>query len=166
MAAEAPVLIKAIAVAPKVDAAKVVGTVLLDHAERHRRRIILSTEEGLPFLLDLRKAVAIRGGEGLVLEDGQVVAVLAKPELLMEIRARSPLHLARLAWHIGNRHLAAEIRPDAILILPDHVIAEMLRGLGADVRDVTAAFEPEGGAYAAHVHLTETASATSGHGPR
>jgi len=67
-----------------------------------------------------------------------VVAVVAKPELLLEIRGHSPQHLARLAWHIGNRHLAAEIRPDAILILPDHVIAEMLRGLGADLSNITA----------------------------
>ena len=126
--------------------------VTLDFDARHRRRIAMTGEGGLSFLLDLPETATLRDGDGLLLEDGRVVEVKAKPEPLMEATAGDPEHLARLAWHIGNRHLAAEIGKDRILLRPDHVIADMLRGLGAAVRDVIAPFNPESGAYAAHDH--------------
>ncbi|SER01866.1 urease accessory protein [Faunimonas pinastri] len=122
-------------------------TVVLDHDERHRRRIAMTGEGGLSFLLDLAEAVALRGGDGLRLEDGRMVEVKAKPEPLMEVTARDQLHLVRIAWHLGNRHLPAQISGTRILIRPDHVIADMLKGLGASVRKVTLPFDPEGGAY-------------------
>ena len=124
----------------------------LDFEARHRRRIAMTGEGGLSFLLDLPEAIVLRDGDGLLLEDGRVVEVKAKPEPLMEATAGDPEHLAQLAWHIGNRHLAAEIAGDRILLHRDHVIADMLRGLGATVREVTAPFNPEGGAYAAQDH--------------
>jgi urease accessory protein len=126
-------------------------TVSLDYDGRHRRRIVFTGASG-QYLLDLPEAHHLRHGDGLKLEDGRIVAVGALPEPLHEIRAASPAALLRLAWHIGNRHLAASIQSDCILIRRDHVIAHMLEHLGATVREVDAPFDPEGGAYAAHEH--------------
>jgi urease accessory protein len=128
-------------------------TVVLDHDLRHRRRIALRGEGGTEFLLDLPEATVLRDGDALVLEDGRTVAVRAAPEPLAEIIADDPPALARIAWHIGNRHLPAAISAGRLLIRRDHVIEEMVRGLGATVRHVDAPFEPEGGAYAlGHAH--------------
>jgi urease accessory protein len=126
----------------------------LDHDLRHRRRIALRSEGGIDFLLDLPKAAVLRDGDRLFLEDGRSIAVRAAPEPLAEIRAADAAALARVAWHIGNRHLPAAIAADRLLIRRDHVIEEMVRGLGARVRHVTEPFEPEGGAYGhEHAHL-------------
>lgn len=121
--------------------------VVLDFDARHRRRMIMTGERGLEFLLDLPEAVALRDGDGLVLEDGRVVEVKAALEPLAEIRAADGPTLMRLAWHLGNRHLPAEIAADRILIRRDHVIEEMVAGLGGQVRLISAPFDPEGGAY-------------------
>jgi urease accessory protein len=123
-------------------------TVVLDFDERHRRRITMKGVRGLDFLLDLPDAVMLRGGDALVLEDGRLVEVVAAPEPLVELRGKAPGDLARLAWHIGNRHLPAQILAAAIRIRRDHVIEEMLRGLGARLLEIEAPFDPEGGAYA------------------
>ena len=122
-------------------------TVVLDYDHRHRRRMVMTGGGGLAFLLDLPDAVALRDGDGLLLDDGRIVAIKAAPEALAEVRGRDATHLLRLAWHIGNRHLPAEIRGDALLIRQDHVIEDMLAGLGATVAPVSAPFDPEGGAY-------------------
>jgi urease accessory protein len=122
-------------------------TVFLDHDLRHRRRIVLRGEGGTEFLLDLAEAGVLGDGDTLILEDGRVVAVKAAVEPLAEIVADDPAALARIAWHIGNRHLPAAISADRLLIRRDHVIEEMVRGLGAQVRHVDEPFEPEGGAY-------------------
>jgi len=130
--------------------------VVLDFDDRHRRRITLTGVKGLSFLLDLPEVPDIRDGDALLLNDGRRVLVRAAPEALMEIVAIDPLHLARIAWHLGNRHLAAEIGEDVIRIRADHVIADMARGLGGVVREISAPFNPEPGAYAkreaGHVH--------------
>jgi urease accessory protein len=114
----------------------------------------MTTDSGDDLLLDLPEAVALGDGDGLRLEDGNWVTVMAAPESLLEAIPDSQYHLVRLAWHIGNRHLQAELLSDRIRIRPDHVIAEMLRGLGAEVREVSAPFQPEGGAYVdgGHAH--------------
>jgi urease accessory protein len=104
-------------------------------------------QEGLMFLLDLPEATVLRDRDALVLDDGRLIEVRAKPEPLLEVRAEDAQHLARLAWHLGNRHLPATIAADRILIRPDHVIAGMLAGLGARVSAVEAPFDPEPGAY-------------------
>ncbi len=122
-------------------------TVVLDFDHRHRRRLRMEGEGGLVFLLDLPEAVAIRNGDGLLLEDGRIVAVKASDEPLLEIRASDPLHLVRLAWHLGNRHLPVQIEADRLLIREDHVIEAMLQSLGAVTAHVAAPFDPEGGAY-------------------
>jgi len=121
--------------------------VVLDYDGRHRRRIVLTGASGSQYLLDLAEATHLRDGDGLKLPGGGVIQVVAKPEPLLEIRAASPEALVRLAWHIGNRHLAAQVFADRILIRRDHVIAHMLEHQGASVREVEAAFDPEGGAY-------------------
>ena len=79
--------------------------------------------------------------------DGRIIEVRAVPEPLMAVYGEDAEHLARLAWHAGNRHLPAMIKPGTIYLRPDHVIEEMLTGLGAKVESVTALFQPEGGAY-------------------
>jgi urease accessory protein len=128
-------------------AATAIDRVVLDADERHRRRITLTGERGTIFLLDLPHATALRDGDGLVLEDGTIVRVAGKPETLIEIAATSPHEVARLAWHIGNRHTDVQIVGDKLRIRRDHVLEEMLRGLGARLTPVDAPFDPEHGAY-------------------
>jgi urease accessory protein len=119
----------------------------LDYDQRRRRRRAVVAAGGLAFLLDLPQVATLRHGDGLVLEDGRIVAVRASPEALLEITCREPRHLARIAWHLGNRHLPAEIHETCIRIRTDHVIADMARGLGATVIALAASFDPERGAY-------------------
>ncbi len=122
-------------------------TVVLDFDERYRRRVAMTGVGGLEFLLDLAEAAMLRGGDGLRLEDGRVVEVLAEPEPLAEIRAADPLALTRIAWHLGNRHLPTEMLPKALRIRRDAVIEAMAEALGARVIALEAPFNPEGGAY-------------------
>lgn len=121
--------------------------VVLDFDARHRRRILMRGEAGLDFLLDLPEAVALADGDGLQLEDGGVVSVKAAPERLIEVRAGEGLPLLRIAWHLGNRHLPAQILEHAIRIREDHVILAMLQQMGARTALIEAPFHPEGGAY-------------------
>jgi len=107
---------------------------------------------GLNFLLDLPEAVALRSGDALKLEDGRLVEILGASEPLAEIRAESPEHLLRLAWHLGNRHLPVQVAGQKLRIRRDHVIEAMVQGLGGQVRAIEAAFDPEGGAYAQATH--------------
>jgi len=130
-------------------------TVVLDFNDRHRRRMAMTGTRGFEFLLDLENAVALRGGDALVLDDGRLIEVVAAAEPLVEIRGADPHHLIRVAWHLGNRHLPTQIMPKGLRIRRDHVIEEMVRGLGARVIEIEAPFDPEGGAYA-----------TGGHGAR
>jgi len=125
---------------------------VLAHDERHLRRRVLPLASGAKLFIDLPEPVMLAGGDRLVLDDGRAVEILAADEELYDIRPRDAMHLAELAWHIGNRHLAAAIEPDRILILRDHVIRDMLTGLGATVTDVVEPFEPLGGAYSGHDH--------------
>jgi urease accessory protein len=106
-----------------------------------------STVEGAEVVLDLAEAVHIRDGDAMVLEDGSFVVVQAADEELLEVSAPAD-ELMRLAWHLGNRHLAVQFLPGALRILYDHVIAEMVTGLGGAVTRVTGPFDPESGAYA------------------
>lgn len=132
-------------------AADAVDCVVLDADERYRRRIVLAGERGIKLLLDLPEATALHDGDGLVLDDGMIVAVVARPEPLVEITAADAADgtaaLARLAWHLGNRHTEVQIIGDKLRIRRDHVLEEMLTGLGAVVTPIEAPFEPERGAY-------------------
>src|ERR1700716_3261974 len=124
-------------------------TVVLDFDGRHRRRMAMTGTRGLEFLLDLENAVALRGGDALVLDDGRLIEVVAAPEPLLEIRGTDPHHLVRVAWHLGNRHLPTQIMAKGLRIRRDHVIEAMVKGLGARIIEIEAPFDPEGGAYAA-----------------
>ncbi|MGF1500777.1 MAG: urease accessory protein UreE [Paracoccaceae bacterium] len=116
----------------------------LAYADRYRRRGVVQTEGGCEILLDLAEAVELADGAALALDTGRQIALAAAAEPLSEVRGPD---LARLAWHIGNRHTPCEIRPDRLFIQRDHVLEDMLRGLGARVTAVDAPFRPEGGAY-------------------
>ncbi len=122
-------------------------TVTLDREARYRRRIAMETDRGHAFLLDLPEATYLAHGDALELSNGALVKVVAAPEDLLEVHAHGAVALARIAWHIGNRHTPAEITAHAIYIKPDHVLAEMVEGLGGHVHAVKRPFEPEGGAY-------------------
>jgi urease accessory protein len=129
-----------------------VDRVVLDANGRFRRRMLLTGESGTTFLLDLPNPVALHDGDGLLLDDGSVIRVASKPEPLIEIAADDAQALARLAWHLGNRHTDVQIVGDRLRIRRDHVLEAMLRGLGARLTEVEAAFEPEPGAYGHHGH--------------
>lgn len=128
--------------------AKSEGSITLAFDDRFRRRIKLATDQGHDLLLDLERAERLEDGDGLKLEDGGFIEVRAAEEELLEIACADAKALARMAWHLGNRHLAAEVLGGALRIRPDHVIEDMALGLGAKVRRLRAPFRPEGGAYA------------------
>ena len=130
--------------------ATAIDRVLLDADERQRRRMTLTGERGTKFLLDLPRATLLREGDGLVLDDGAIVGVGGKPEPLTEIAAATPEQLARLAWHIGNRHADLQVAGERLRIRRDHVLENMLRGLGARLASINAPFDPEQGAYHTH----------------
>jgi urease accessory protein len=138
--------------------------ITLDFDSRHRRRLRLVADGGLEFLLDLPEAAVMHQGDGLKLEDGGIVCVVAAREPLLEITAPTPEHLMRLAWHIGNRHLPAELHANRLYIRDDHVIAEMVRGLGGTARQVRSAFTPEGGAYRGEPHHHQARGHGHAHG--
>jgi urease accessory protein len=141
-----------------------IDTVTLDREARYRRRIAMESDRGHKFLLDLAEATYLAQGDALELSNGALIKVQAAPEELMEIHAHDAHALARIAWHIGNRHTPAEITELAIYIKPDHVLAEMVEGLGAHVHEVRRPFEPEGGAYGSKGPLQKGHHHDSGHG--
>lgn len=123
--------------------------ITLDETARHRRRTVMTSDNGIEFLLDLPQARLLHHGEGLLLEDGRIIEVNAAPEKLMKVTGKDARHLLALTWQIGNRHLAAQISETHVLIRHDAVIKKMLHGLGAGVEQIEAPFDPEGGAYQA-----------------
>jgi urease accessory protein len=138
------------------DATEEVGAVALDFDHRHRRRIVLPMEPDGELLVDLPEAARLRHGDGLLLDGGGVVRVVAADEALLEIHAHDPAELIRIAWHLGNRHLPVQLLGDRIRIRADHVIADMVEGLGGHVDTVEAPFDPEAGAYAGgHAHALD-----------
>lgn len=124
--------------------------IVLTHEQRFLRRRMLTLQHGDEVLVDLARATVLSHGDRLVLDDGRHVEVIAAEEELMEVRASAKVTLAELAWHIGNRHLPAQIESQRILLERDHVIRDMLRGLGAWVANTREPFEPLRGAYHRH----------------
>lgn len=141
-----------------------IDTITLDRQARYRRRIALTTDRGHEFLLDLPEATYLANGDALEIEGRGLIKVVAAPEDLLEIHAKDALALARIAWHIGNRHTPAEISDGALYIQPDHVLEEMVVGLGAHVHHVKRPFEPEGGAYGGKGPLQKGHHHGHGHG--
>jgi urease accessory protein len=138
--------------APDWDRGRETDQVLIDYDHRFRRRIVLETLSGATVLIDLPQAVRLRDGDGLLLETGGIVRVRAKPESLLEIHAHGEGDLVRIAWHLGNRHLPVQLLGDRIRIRADHVIADMVEGLGGHAEPIEAPFDPEAGAYAGGGH--------------
>ncbi|MGO6904556.1 urease accessory protein UreE, partial [Rhizobium ruizarguesonis] len=124
-----------------------IAQVKLPHDLRHLRRKLLHLENGEMVMLDLKDPVLFANGDLLVRDDGELIEILAADEKLFEVRGRDRTHLVELAWHLGNRHLAAQIEEDRIVILRDHVIRTMLQGLGAVVLEINEPFQPARGAY-------------------
>jgi urease accessory protein len=134
--------------------------VTLDYESRHRRRIVLTCDSGRELLLDLAEPARLRDGDALLTEHGPV-RVRAAAEPLLELRTDSQAACVRLAWHLGNRHVPAQLGERWVRIRSDHVLAELAGRLGATVVPVTAAFDPEPGAYAGDAH----AGGASGRAP-
>jgi len=126
--------------------------IVLDAQDRHRRRVVFVGEQGATYLLDLPRPAQLRDGDALVLEDGTLVRVTGKVEPLVEISAATTQELARIAWHLGNRHTEVQVTGDRLRIRRDHVLEDMLRGLGASLVFLEAPFDPETGAYSHHEH--------------
>lgn len=126
------------------------GTITLTSQDRHRRRRALRSDEGREFILKLEQTTFLQEGDVLLLDDETSIRVKAAREELLQITARDSVGLLVLAWHIGNRHLQAQIEKDRILIFPDHVIEKMVIGLGASTANVIEPFHPESGAYDTH----------------
>jgi urease accessory protein len=125
-----------------------VATLTLPYADRHRRRILLKDDSGEPFLLDLPHATRLDHGGGLEVEPGRFIKVCAAIEDVTDICCQSAVHTAQVAWHIGNRHAPLQVLEDGRLrIVSDHVLGQMLEGLGAHLQAARAPFAPEGGAY-------------------
>jgi urease accessory protein len=124
----------------------------LPHDQRRLRRRVMALPRGEEVLVDFPEPVTLEHYGGLLLEDGRVVEVVAASEPLYEVCGRGTEHLMQLAWHIGNRHLSAQLEKKRILVPRDHVARTMLIGLGADVREVVEPFSPERGAYHEHAH--------------
>jgi urease accessory protein len=123
-------------------------TITLDETDRHRRRFAMTSDNGIAFLLELETTTLLQEGDLLLLDDGRRIEVRAEAEPLYEIRARNRHQLLQLSWHLGNRHLPTQIMADHLRIRQDSVIRDMLIGLGAQVTETRAGFDPESGAYA------------------
>ena len=124
----------------------------LAYLDRHRRRIRLVADSGKTLLLDLARTRHLADGDGLELDSGAFIRVRAAQELVLEIEAPDRAGLLRIAWHLGNRHLPLQVAGDRLRIRADHVIAEMVAGLGGKLTSLDAPFDPEIGAYAGPQH--------------
>ncbi len=129
-----------------------IDTVTLAYLDRHRRRIRLVSDSGEAFLLDLPRAHHLVGGDGLELDSGGYIRVCAAPESVFEIAAADRDGLLRIAWHLGNRHLPLQVVGESLRIREDHIIAEMVVGLGGRITRLDVAFDPEIGAYMGAVY--------------
>lgn len=146
-----PQTFRAVGYVPPGKAGTAYDLAILMHDERRVRRRSIMLVHGDSVLVDFAEPVTLEDRSALKLEDGRFVEIIAGEEQLHEVRGRDNVHLMRLCWHLGNRHLKTQIEEDRVLILRDHVIRDMLRGLGATVTDITEPFQPEEGAYA-HSH--------------
>jgi urease accessory protein len=122
----------------------------LTHDQRRLRRKTITLPKGEEIMVDFPDTVTLEHFGGLLLEDGRVVEIVAAPEPLFEVTGRGTEHLAQLAYHMGNRHMSAQIEKKRILVPRDPMGKAMLVGLGAEVREVVEMFSPERGAQHDH----------------
>lgn len=126
----------------------ILSTVTLAYDDRHRRRIKMTADNGEDFLLDLEQATYLAEGDLLELEDGSSIRVVAALEEVLDVTCSTPAETARIAWHIGNRHMPIQVLENGLMRLRyDHVLQHMIEGLGGVCEKKTAAFAPEPGAY-------------------
>ena len=131
----------------------VADEVALDHAARSVRSTDLTARGGLAFRLDLDRATVLEDGDAVRLEDGRLVRILAAPQALLAVTAENPLRLTRLAWQLGSNHVQAEVTADALYVLDDPVVAELVRGQGCTATALRRPFRPEK-EVEAHDHST------------
>lgn len=146
-----PQTFRAVSYVPPGKAGIAYDLAVLLHDERRVRRRSITLVHGDSVLVDFPEPVTLENRSSLKLEDGRFVEIIAAEEPLYEVRGRDRIHLMRLCWHLGNRHLKTQIEDDRVLILRDHVIRDMLLGLGASVTAISEPFQPEEGAYS-HSH--------------
>ncbi len=139
-------------------------TLTLTLAQRTRSRIRVVLDDGREAGLFLPRGTALRDGDGLVAEDGLVARVRAAPETLSRVEGEDPWRLARACYHLGNRHVALQIEPGRLSYPHDHVLDDLVRGLGLEVRLVDAPFEPEPGAYGGTEQAHQHGHGSRGHG--
>jgi len=125
-------------------------TAHLPYEARCKSRLLLKLDNGEIGALVLPRGRVLRDGERVRIEDGREVQIIAAEELLLEGIGTDPLLIAKAAYHLGNRHVAVQLLHDRVRFLHDHVLGEMVQGLGLTVLPLTASFEPEGGAYGHH----------------
>ena len=155
-------LVMAYALTGRERAADAVIELAFEQRERSRFRAALLGGEEIG--VDLPTGTLMRDGDRLLLDDGRVVAVEAAPEDLLEVHAHDAPALARIAYHIGNRHVPLQVGPGWLRLLPDHVLKAMIERLGGQVHQVSVGFQPESGAYGhSHVHHQHD---DQGHGGR
>lgn len=135
---------------------------VLPFEQRQKSRLRTRLQSGEEIGLFLERGVVLRGGDCLVADNGRVVRVVAAPEALMEVRCADPEVLARAAYHLGNRHCPVAIGAGWLRFAADHVLAEMLLGMGLKPVAISAPFEPEAGAYGAGDHHHSSAAKHSG----
>ena len=135
------------------------GTLTLPFESRMRSRLLVKLDSGEEVALALPRGEVLRGGDQVVASDGRVFDVVAAPEKLLHVECADAAALARAAYHLGNRHVAVQVGDGWLRLAADHVLATMLRGLGARVSTTEAPFEPEAGAYGGgHHHHPEHGS--------
>jgi urease accessory protein len=124
----------------------------LDWDVRQKSRFAATDSSGRELGIFLPRGTVVRGGDVLVAQDGSLIRVIAAPQAVLVItpctQHGTPFDLTRAAYHLGNRHVPIELKPDHLKIEPDHVLADMLRAMHLIVTEAQLAFEPEGGAYA------------------
>jgi urease accessory protein len=143
-------------------AVQVHGQLVLPFDLRQKSRLRTALANGEEVALALPRGMVLRGGDWVVATDGRIIEVVAQPERVLHVLCAGPDALVRAAYHLGNRHVPVQVGKGWLRIAEDHVLEEMLRGLGATVTSLTAPFEPEAGAYTAH-HRHDN---ESGHGGR
>jgi urease accessory protein len=132
---------------------------------RQKSRLRTRLADGQEVALLLPRGAILRGGDLLASADGRIIEVVAQAEQVMHVECDTPEGLARAAYHLGNRHVPVQVGAGFLRLAADHVLEDMLAGLGARVTAMTAPFEPEAGAYGAHTHgMTPQAHGHSGRG--
>jgi urease accessory protein len=143
------------------------ATVELDWDVRQKSRFDCTDSQGRHLGVFLPRGTVVRGGDVLVAEDGSLIKIVAAPQPVLVIthctQHGTPFDLTRAAYHLGNRHVAIELKPDHLKIEPDHVLAEMLRNMHLIVKETRGPFEPEGGAYGGHGNGHDAHSHDGGH---